>query len=259
MTDPAEDERLLEAFRKWLQEARDESAQLEASANGVPPLKGFGLDRLVEEFTALRHELKLQTRSSRGLEERVEGSFATLAEAAATFRSAASAGADATDKKFALSLAELDESLARGRDQLQKTTERLAGTSSAVIELNRLWQEQSWWKRTASQGYHQAVVQILQEADEQARRERQTHLGALLSGYDLIQQRLHRILSGIGITRIPTLGGTVDPEKMVVVEVVEGDGPEGQVVEEVRRGYAWKGVVLKPAEVRASRPRSVLV
>ena len=89
MTDSENDERILDLFRHWLQETRQEAAEANERANGVTaPLPRFGFDRIVEEFTALRHELKLQTRSSRALEERVEASLTTLADATSLFRSA---------------------------------------------------------------------------------------------------------------------------------------------------------------------------
>jgi molecular chaperone GrpE len=41
---------------------------------------------------------------------------------------------------------------------------------------------------------------------------------------------------------------------MTVVEVVDdADQPAGFVVDEARRGYTWKGRLLRYAEVRASR------
>ena len=41
---------------------------------------------------------------------------------------------------------------------------------------------------------------------------------------------------------------------MTVIEVVDDpDRPPGEVVDEVRRGYTWRGRVLRFAEVRASR------
>ena len=263
--DAEQDERILDQFRTWLQETRQESREAspgtEDATNGVPALPGFGLERLVEEFTALRHELKLQTRSARGLEELVEASLKTLADAATTFRSASTQaiaeGAEMADKNFATTLAELDEALDRGREQWKKNGERLIGpaASHSLARVRELYAGQSWWQRRLTAGYHHRVCGELERTDEQARRERQTLLTALLSGYELTQQRLARTLATAGVVRIPTVGRLVDPEIMVVVDVVDVEGPAGQVVEEIRRGYKWKGGLLRPAEVRAIRPR----
>ena len=54
------------------------------------------------------------------------------------------------------------------------------------------------------------------------------------------------------IQRIETVGKPADPERMTVVEVVDAPDLEpGTVVDELRRGYAWRGRVFREAEVRA--------
>lgn len=252
------DEQVIEQLRTWLRETRYEAEAAGADTPGGAP--AFGLERLVEEFTALRHELKLQTRSARGLEELVGASVKALADAAAAFRSAAPpapTGAPAVDKGSAAVLAELDEALDRGREQWEKNRERLIGPPEhpALARARSLYAEQPWWRRRLAAGYHRRLCDELERAEDQARHERQTLLAALLSGYELIQQRLARALAAAGVARVPAVGRLVDPEVMVVVDVVDADGPAGQVVAEIRRGYTWTGGLLRPAEVRAIRPR----
>ena len=193
--DAEHDERILDQFRTWLQETRQESRaaspEAESTTNDVSALAGFGLERLVEEFTALRHELKLQTRGVRGLEDVVQASLETLADAATTFRSASTQvlaeGAQTADKNFATALAELDEALDRGREQWKKNGERLIGptASPALARARELYAGLSWWQRRRTAGYHQRVCGELERTNEHARRERQTLLLALLSGYEL--------------------------------------------------------------------------
>ncbi len=47
----------------------------------------FGLIQMAEEFTALRHELKLQTKSGRGLLEQAEAMVSAIRQAIEQFRS----------------------------------------------------------------------------------------------------------------------------------------------------------------------------
>ncbi len=255
------DERILDQFRHWLNETREAAAIL-PDANRTPAQgTGFSFERIVEEFTALRHEVKLQTRSARALEERLEAGLKLLDESAATYRTAAeqsTATATATsDKNSATALAELDDALVRAREQWEKNAERLIGPveSETVERLEALYAGLSWWQRRGTAAYHRQVCQQVEESEAGAWNERDELVRALLSGLGLIQQRLAKTMTKAGVTRIQAVGKPVDPERMIVVEAVETDGPAGQVIEEIRRGYLWQGKVLRPAEVRAIRPR----
>lgn len=254
-------EQILQQFRGWLEQARQESAVANGDpVAGIEQPPRVGLDRLVEEFTALRHEIKLQTRSSRSLEERLEASLALLAESAAALRSATpreNSAASAAGKAFALALAELDEALERGREQWEKGAEQLIGAAVSPLSarLGELHATQSWWGRRKTAGFLQQARRLIGDLEAQAREERRRRYQAVADGYALIQQRLAKSMAAAGVLRIRAVGQMVDPEQMIVVEVAEGEGPPGQVVEEIRRGYTWQGQLLRPAEVRALRPR----
>jgi molecular chaperone GrpE len=67
-------------------------------------------------------------------------------------------------------------------------------------------------------------------------------------------QRLERALSQHGLEAIPAAGEPFDPERMEVLEAVDGTGrPPGEVLAEVRRGYLWRGRVFRYAQVRVAR------
>lgn len=257
MNGHSDDEILLEQFRDWLQSARTE-AEAEAGPLGAEvPLSGlFGLDRLVEEFTALRHEVKLQTKSARGLQEQAEALLPALSRAADEFRSVEPKEKQAAfeaARPLAEALSGLDEALDRGRLEAEKARRRLSDdpTGGLVAELDALFDRQPWFRRAWVRGYHERVRALLSE------RTRTFHLAlfdALIEGYDLIQARLKRALESERVLRIETRGRAVDPERMTVVEVVDAPGlAAGSVVDEVRRGYTWRGRVLRFAEVRAVR------
>ncbi len=265
MIDIDNDEQILDRFRDWLRTTRLEAAEVGESSNGEPEspaeARRIGLDRLIEEFTALRHELKLQTRGARSLEERVESSLATLAAASSLFQSVAaqaiSAGSESTAKNLALMIAEIQESLIRAYDQWNKNVERLIGSSASErsTALESLYRKQPLLRRLLIKSYHAIIIKRIEEDEETARGERRSLTAALLSGYDLILRRMNRNMTDLGLNRFPTVGRIVDPDRMVVIEVVESDDRHGEVIEEIRPGYEWKGVLLRPAEVRANRPR----
>ena len=257
MTAPLDEETLLSRFRQWLQEAR---ADAEAPGREPPALDAedheVGLYRLVEEFTALRHELKLQTKSSRGLQEQTEALVPALRQAIEQFRAVEPRAAQAAwtaSKPLAEALADLDEALNRGRVEIEKARRRLVEepAGEVVAALDVLFARQSWLRRPWVRSYHEQAREIVLRQRPEAHR---PLFDALLEGYGLIQARLRRAMGAERLQRIDCVGHPVDPELMTVVEVVDDpERPPGQVVEEVRRGYTWQGRVLRYAEVRASR------
>lgn len=79
-------------------------------------------------------------------------------------------------------------------------------------------------------------------------------LASLVEGYRMGLQRIERALQQHGCEAIPALGEVFDPERMEVIEAVSGSGkPAGEVLEEVRRGYLWRGRVFRFAQVRVAR------
>lgn len=141
------DEQLVQSLCDWLLQARAVGERLGGdsrpgdgaesvaegvadSRNGVPQASEppIGLMRLVEEFTALRHEVKLQQRGARGLEENTAKQAEALRQAIEAMRSIEpreQAAVWRAGKGLALALADIDEALARGRRQLEKTIETL--------------------------------------------------------------------------------------------------------------------------------------
>jgi molecular chaperone GrpE len=71
-------------------------------------------------------------------------------------------------------------------------------------------------------------------------------------------QRIERALEQYELEPIPTAGRPFDPETMEVVEVVTEPGRTSmQVLDEIRRGYFWRGRVFRFAQVRVARPQAV--
>jgi molecular chaperone GrpE len=68
-------------------------------------------------------------------------------------------------------------------------------------------------------------------------------------------QRVERALQQTDLEPIAAVGEPFDPEQMEAVEVVVEPGREfTEVIEEVRRGYLWRGKVFRYAQVRVARP-----
>ncbi|HEX5442756.1 MAG TPA: nucleotide exchange factor GrpE [Pirellulales bacterium] len=265
MTDAALDEpfddQLLARFGRWLRATRS-AEQLGADGSGEPAIGHprepgqFGLYRLVEEFTSLRHEVKLQTKSARAADASSEQLVAALKQAIEALRTVEPREAQAAwaaGKSFALALAELDEALDRGRRQTEQAAAALIdGPRDELLARLDAFHRRSWWRKLCHGGYFRELRGLVER--EQQRPPRAALLEALVDGYRLIQKRLVQTLAAEEIVRIPTESHPVDPEQMVVVEVVDvDDRPAGLVYDELRRGYTWKGRILRYAEVRATR------
>ena len=79
-------------------------------------------------------------------------------------------------------------------------------------------------------------------------------LASVVTGYTMSVQRVDRALRQQGLEPIPTVGQPFDPERMEVLEVVPaGECLPGEVADEIRRGYLWRGRVFRFAQVRVAR------
>jgi molecular chaperone GrpE len=76
-------------------------------------------------------------------------------------------------------------------------------------------------------------------------------------GLKMIFNQLMDILKGEGLEEITALGQALNPERHEVVSYIETDDvPENMIVEEVRRGYALRGKVIRPSLVVVSRRKT---
>jgi molecular chaperone GrpE len=124
---------------------------------------------------------------------------------------------------------------------------------------------QSWWTRwfgvrrgeaTSLRRKAQAREARRQEAREAAERLRR-FVTSLITGYTMSLHRVERALHQHDLEAIATVGLPFDPETMEVLEVVYQAGRKStEVIEEVRRGYVWRGQVFRFAQVRVARSPS---
>jgi len=259
MNDRPDVEDILNRFRHWLETEHEEALGLDTTAQGSAleqdGVREFGVIDLVEEFTALRHELKLQTKSGRGLLEQTETTISAMKQAIEQFRAVERSEDQAvwsTGKPLAEALADLDEALERGRREIERAKRNIADESIRSLEaaLNDVHRRRSWIRRRLLRAYHAEVLGVVARAGLG----QHDLFDALLEGYGLIQKRLKRAMASEKIERIACVGNPVDPERMTVLEVLDDPSrPPGTVVKELRRGYAWRGRVIRFAEVQATR------
>jgi molecular chaperone GrpE len=285
-------EGVLQDFRAWLQEALQRQPEDDA---GTADDSGFSWQTLVAEFTALRHEVNLQTRAARAQSEQNAAAVTQLEEALAALDAARQAGASLADDALrpllktiidvydALALARRE--VARVQAAVEASLKRLETHPDAMPETVRaarpvLVRQRPWWHRWSSvvkgpdantHNLQNRVAELesllarQQQLIEQWRGERavgwqageqvRQFLTSVITGYTMSLQRLDRALAAHDLQVIQSLGEPFDPECMEVVEVVAEPGRVGtEVLEEVRRGYLWRGRLFRHAQVRVARP-----
>jgi molecular chaperone GrpE len=263
-----EHEEILTRFEDWLRQTRAECDLLDEHAadghatdgpatDGEGPDESVGLYQLVEQFTALRHDIKLLTKATRGTEQRNEATLLSLQAAIEQFRGVEAKEDEAADKAvrpLVEILVELDESLARCRSVIERAKRRMLEYATAELEesrnrLDELFRTQPWWRRRLCRPWHEAARELYSGHATDTYR---NIFDSLLEGYDLIENRLHQTMQQRSIVRMQCLGERADPSRMTVIEVVsDPTRPPGTVIEEVRPGYCWDERVLRFAEVKA--------
>lgn len=75
----------------------------------------------------------------------------------------------------------------------------------------------------------------------------------LLAGVEMIYRQLQDVLTREGLEPIPATGGQFNPElHEAVMREESGDHPENTVIEELRRGFTFKGKVIRAAMVKVA-------
>jgi molecular chaperone GrpE len=258
MNDWPDQEQVLSRYRHWLDQTQAECDALDgASIDDQPMGDPVGLYQLAEQLTALRHDVKLMTKATRGAEERNEATLASMNAAIEQFRATAPREEEAA-RKAARPLVEaivaMDESLVRGRQVIEQARQRVLDEWNTELtevrnRLDELYRTQPWWRRMLIRPWHQATRDVYSGRSLETGR---NIFDSLLEGYNLIQNRLRRAMQEQSIVRMECVGELADPHCMTVVEAVSDPSRQpGTVVEEVRPGYHWGGTVLRFAEVKA--------
>ena len=74
-----------------------------------------------------------------------------------------------------------------------------------------------------------------------------------ISGVEMINRQLNEVLGGEGLAPIPAKGEPFDPNfHEAVMQVTDTGEPENTVVEELRKGYTYKGKLLRASMVKVA-------
>jgi len=262
---------VLAEFRGWLEE-------LAAGPSGDPPPPAAGpavdLHTLLGQFVALRHEVHLQTRAVRTQQEQNAETLRQLTDALAALQAAAPAATDSAGELLPLlkTLMEMHDALTLAGRELQRLGDQLLPALPTWLPNGQPAAlpppaAPSWWSRL--RGIEQVRTVVREEIDRVARPDAaaaqrtrlEQHvaaarqlLAAVVAGFGMTLQRVGRALEQHGLEPLAAVGQPFDAETMEAVEVTpDSDRPDGEVLEEVRRGYRWRGRVFRFAQVRVAR------
>ncbi len=234
------------------------------------------LATIVQQFTALRHEVNLQTRSSRTLLEQNTQALEMLQLAQDTIQQQQASLDEVAEQERNESLRPLlkvlidaHDALSLARRGVQRLLEKNAAppAAPAVPPLPAVTISLPFWASWL--GLDAAVERQLRplrawraklppppaEPPESAGDRFAQILGGLLAGYDMSLQRIERALQQQDLEIIACAGLPFDPETMEVVEVVRQEGAEATtVLEVVRNGYRWHDRLFRFAQVRVQTP-----
>jgi molecular chaperone GrpE len=234
-------------FRRWLEDL--------AAGRPEPPPEpdepDVDLATLVGAFTALRHEVNLQTKAARAQSEQL----AHALKAPPT----APVGDDAA-RPLVKALTEVYDTLTRAARELDQLRQGVSDLGTAGIDdgpeppprrpsfLARLWggsrepADEKRWRAAARKTSEAALAGV---ADR---------LAATATGLRMSERRVERLMREVSLEPVECAGRPFDPEAMEAVEAVADSGqPAGTVVEELRRGYRWRGRVFRYAQVRVAQ------
>jgi molecular chaperone GrpE len=242
----------------------------------------FGAIDIVEAFTALRHELKLQVRGGRDLQQllvdglqRVEQKLAASSVAVSQVAGGGGAGGGATEagRDLAEALAEMEESLQRVHAALARSTstEPTIDTQPSDSQLDDSPAERfstkldeqiaqaPWWLRKFATAWlsscRQSLVAVL--AEEVGKREESSsdeQLKTAQQGIELLHARAQRLMQQCQLERIDVIGQPFDAESMHAVDVISApETPAAHVAEQLRPAYRWRGKLLRYADVRLAK------
>lgn len=260
---------VLDDFRAWLTALPATSDEATRAEEEI-----IDLHTLLAQFLAVRQEVNLQTRAVRAQQEQNAETLRQLTAALDTLRQSQARGEamqvqslEDAIRPLVKTLVDLYDALALAGREMQRLHETVLPSLEQLAAAARPEAEKppnpaaplSFWGRM----FHSPAPQPAEPSPAQQERARVARdsaerirqlLSSLVEGYTMSLQRIERALQQHGLEAIPTAAQRFDPEQMEVVEAVGNSGrPSGEVVEEVRRGYLWKGRVFRYAQVRVAK------
>lgn len=231
-------EEILSDFRTWLRALPEEPTP-------APLAEVLSMQALVAQFTALRHDVNMQTKAARAAVEQSNTILQQL-QSQKVEPEEPEHGKPIVkmilDVHDALSIAHREMEKAKlPTDESEPPT---AGSSSPGF-LARLF---------GAKPFDAAAWQAYRKALDDANDKLRERCAGAAEGYAMSLRRIERVFPELGLEQIQCLNRPFDPELMEVVDTVESENDAaGTVVEVLRHGYYWNDRLFRYAQVKVAK------
>ena len=228
---------------------------LKTTTSSNPEL--LGAVDIVEAFTSLRHELKLQVRGGRELQQSLQDSLLRLEQRVVTSpvvanaNNAANATSSSEIRKMAEAIADIEESLQRAIESSIQKPATVRSQSNVLSRYDAFLSKAPWLAKVfASRWFEDLRAEIAHSLESE--RKSTTH-DATHRGLELLAARVHRLMKQFEIERVNVLHQAFDAETMNAIDViVDPSVPSTHVAQQLRPLYRWRNSTLRCAEVRVA-------
>jgi len=136
--------------------------------------------------------------------------------------------------------------------QLEERQDRLMRALAETDNVRRRAQrDREDYVKYATEALLRDIIPVIDNLDRALNAARAAgESGTVVSGVELIQRELLRVLEKAGLSRYSAVGERFDPTRHeAIARVVSADRPPDTVVQETAAGYLLNGRVLRPAMV----------
>ena len=209
----------------------------------------LGAVDIVDAFTSLRHELKLQVRGGRELQQSLQDSLQRLEQRAVATPAVSNTASSPETRKMAEAIADIEESLQRAIESIIQRPATVRSQSNVLSKYDVFLSRAPWFARVfASRWFEDLRAEIAHALESE--RKASTH-DATHRGLELLAARVHRLMKQFEIERVNVLHQAFDADTMNAIDViVDPSVPSSHVAQQLRPLYRWRNSTLRCAEVR---------
>jgi len=218
----------------------------EANINQVSEL--LGAVDIVEAFTSLRHEIKLQVRGGRELQQSFQESLQRLEQKLTAPPITATPSSES--RKMAEAIADIEESLQRAIESIVPKTVVAREESNIFQQCDSVLSKAPWVARVFAGRWIAKIRSTLVDSMEASKPVAAVQ-DASYKGLELLLARVHRLMKQFEIERVNVLHQAFDAETMNAVDMIHAPTVlSAHVAQQLRPLYLWRNSTLRCAEVR---------